>query len=97
MTVFIVIKFGSATRDVGEYVLNRINSTTERQFLFYAQNAANNYTFQYQVSKDGGGAGSSIYVWKSANNAKHSNWKVHAIVKDSGTTSSLFSDGSSQT
>lgn len=95
LTVFVVMKFGNATRDALETVAAKSEATTpsnQRQWQLQARPAVESYRRQLYTFKDGG-AVNLAYVYDGA---KSTNYECNVLTLNGTGVNSWFTDGANQ-
>jgi len=95
LTVFVVMKFGNATRDAVEHVVNRLWDINERQWYFLASNASLTYPSVIVFSQNL--IATQNDGFSSPTNFKHTSYKLHSFTHSGDDNLNFFTDGSSVT
>jgi hypothetical protein len=93
LTVFLVMRFANATRDASEFIVNRLTTTTNRQWDMSGGEEISNYRFLSRQFRTG-----DVTDVRNTrfNNFKHATYKVHSYVHNGATTSTLQTNGVNQ-
>lgn len=95
LTVFVVMKFGNATRDAADTYISKNYATGDnRQYIFRGENAAVSYIIRALIFQSGTATPSNTY---SSSITKSTTWKIIGLTSDGAGSPQWYDDGATST